>query len=104
MGTGIVSVRQASWRVPAGASPAQVRRSGRLVVSVAWWKVTTTAKRTQRLCGVIIVRYADDVVLGFEHETDARRFLGTMKARLEKFSLALHPDKTRDDWGRKVPQ
>ena len=29
-----------------------VRRSGRLVVSVAWWKVTTTAKRTQRLCGV----------------------------------------------------
>ena len=49
---GILSVRQASWRVPAGASPAQVRRSGRLVVSVAWWKVTTTAKRTQRLCGV----------------------------------------------------
>jgi hypothetical protein len=49
---GMLSVRQASWRVPAGASPAQVRRSGRLVVSVAWWKVTTTAKRTQRLCGV----------------------------------------------------
>ena len=52
VGIGILSVRQASWRVPAGASPAQVRRSGRLVVSVAWWKVTTTAKRTQRLCGV----------------------------------------------------
>jgi hypothetical protein len=48
---GIMSVRQASWRVPAGASPAQVRHSSRLVVSVAWWKVTTT-KRTQRLCGV----------------------------------------------------
>ena len=44
---------------------------------------------------MIIVRYADDVVLGFEHETDARRFLGAMKGRLEKFSLALHPDKTR---------
>ena len=49
---GILSVRQASWRVPAGASPVQVRCSSRLVVSVAWWKVTTTAKRTQRLCGV----------------------------------------------------
>ncbi len=43
-GIGIVSVRQASWRVPAGASPAQVRRSGGLVVSVAWWKATTTAR------------------------------------------------------------
>jgi hypothetical protein len=41
-----------SWRDPAGASPAQVRRSSRLVVSVAWWKATTTAKRTQQLCGV----------------------------------------------------
>ena len=44
---------------------------------------------------MIIVRYADDVVLGFEHEAEARRFLGAMKERLEKFSLALHPDKTR---------
>ena len=44
---------------------------------------------------MIMVRYADDVVLGFEHEADARRFLGAMQARLEKFSLALHPDKTR---------
>ena len=33
-------------------SAAQVGRSSRLVVSVAWWKATTTAKRTQRLCGV----------------------------------------------------
>ena len=40
---------------------------------------------------MIMVRYADDVVLGFEHEADARRFLGAMQARLEKFSLALHP-------------
>jgi hypothetical protein len=51
-GMGIMSVRQGSWRVPAGASPAQVRLSSRLVVSVAWWEVTTTAKRTQQLCGV----------------------------------------------------
>ena len=47
-----LSVRQVSWRVPTGGSPVQVRSSSRLVVSVAWWKATTTTKRTQRLCGV----------------------------------------------------
>src|ERR1700730_9926153 len=41
-----------SWRDPAGESPAQVRCSARLVVSVALWKATTTAKRTQQSCGV----------------------------------------------------
>ncbi|MEH2472640.1 RNA-directed DNA polymerase [Nitrobacteraceae bacterium AZCC 2161] len=44
---------------------------------------------------MVIVRYADDVVVGFEHEGDARRFLDAMRARLEKFMLSLHPDKTR---------
>ena len=44
---------------------------------------------------VIIVRYADDVIVGFEHEDDARRFLDAMRARLEEFALSLHPDKTR---------
>jgi group II intron reverse transcriptase/maturase len=44
---------------------------------------------------MIIVRYADDVVVGFEHEDDARRFLDAMRARLEEFELSLHPDKTR---------
>ena len=43
----------------------------------------------------VIVRYADDVVIGFEHEGDARRFLDAMRARLEGFMLSLHPDKTR---------
>jgi RNA-directed DNA polymerase len=44
---------------------------------------------------MVIVRYADDVVVGFEHEDDARRFLDVMRARLEEFMLSLHPDKTR---------
>ncbi|WP_352858510.1 reverse transcriptase domain-containing protein [Mesorhizobium sp. M0142] len=44
---------------------------------------------------MIIVRYADDVIVGFEHEGDARRFLDAMRARLEEFMLSLHPDKTR---------
>jgi len=44
---------------------------------------------------MIIVRYADDVVVGFEHEGDARRFLDAIRARFGEFMLLLHPDKTR---------
>ncbi len=44
---------------------------------------------------MIIVRYADDIIVGFEHEGDARRFQDAMRERLEKFTLSLHPDKTR---------
>ena len=44
---------------------------------------------------VIIVRYADDLVMGFQHRVDALRFLREFKERLEKFGLELHPDKTR---------
>lgn len=44
---------------------------------------------------VIVVRYADDFVLGFEHRADAERFLGALHERLGKFGLELHPDKTR---------
>jgi len=44
---------------------------------------------------VIIVRYADDFIVGFEHESDARRFWIAVRDRLEEFSLSLHPDKTR---------
>jgi len=44
---------------------------------------------------VIVVRYADDFVVGFQHESDARRFWTELEARLERFGLALHPEKTR---------
>jgi len=44
---------------------------------------------------MIILRYADDTVVGFEQETDARRFLDMMRTRLEEFALSLHPEKTR---------
>jgi group II intron reverse transcriptase/maturase len=44
---------------------------------------------------VIIVRYADDLVVGFQHRTDAERFLKEFRERLAKFGLELHPDKTR---------
>lgn len=44
---------------------------------------------------MLIVRYADDFVVGFRRESDAHRFLAELKDRLEKFRLILHPDKTR---------
>src|SRR5262245_40997211 len=44
---------------------------------------------------VIVVRYADDLVVGFEHRTEADRFLTEFRERLAKFGLELHADKTR---------
>ena len=44
---------------------------------------------------LIIVRYADDAVLGFEHAAEAKRFLEELRLRFAEFSLSLHPDKTR---------
>jgi group II intron reverse transcriptase/maturase len=54
-----------------------------------WW-------RRRRAHGdVIIVRFADDFIVGFEHEQDARRFQAELGQRLAGFGLELHPDKTR---------
>ena len=52
-------------------------------------------RRREATGDMIIVRYADDIVVGFEHEADARRFWDAMRERLEEFALSLHPDKTR---------
>jgi RNA-directed DNA polymerase len=52
-------------------------------------------RRHEATGDMVIVRYADDIVVGFEHEADARRFWDAMRKRLEEFSLSLHPDKTR---------
>jgi RNA-directed DNA polymerase len=52
-------------------------------------------RRREATGGMIIVRYADDLVVGFEHEHDARRFWDTMRERFKEFALTLHPDKTR---------
>ena len=41
------------------------------------------------------MRYADDVVVGFQHEADAQRFWDAMCSRLAEFALSLHPEKTR---------
>jgi RNA-directed DNA polymerase len=51
--------------------------------------------RRQAQGDVIIVRYADDIIVGFQYETEARRFWAEISRRLAKFGLELHPEKTR---------
>lgn len=52
-------------------------------------------RRHEATGDMIIVRYADDFIVGFQHEADARRFLDMMRERLQEFALSLHPEKTR---------
>jgi group II intron reverse transcriptase/maturase len=54
----------------------------------AWRKKVATGT-------VVVVRYADDLVLGFENRAEADRFLAEFRERLAKFGLELHADKTR---------
>ena len=52
-------------------------------------------RRREATGDMIIVRYADDFIVGFQHEADGRRFLDEMRKRLQEFALSLHPEKTR---------
>jgi len=54
-----------------------------------WWR------RRYAHGDVVIVRFADDITVGFEHRNDAERFLSELRERFAKFGLELHPDKTR---------
>ncbi len=62
-----------------------------------WWR------RRHARGDVIIVRFADDITIGFEYEEDAQRFLTALRERFAKFGLELHPDKTRlIEFGRRA--
>ena len=52
-------------------------------------------RRKKAVGDVIIVRYADDAVLGFQYRKEAARFLEELRERLARFGLELHPEKTR---------
>jgi group II intron reverse transcriptase/maturase len=54
-----------------------------------WWR------KAHARGNVIIVRFADDFITGFQYQDDAERFLGELRGRLAEFALELHPDKTR---------
>ncbi len=54
-----------------------------------WWR------KRQARGDVIIVRFADDFIVGFEYREDAELFLAGLRERFAKFGLELHPDKTR---------
>ncbi len=57
------------------------------------WVQVWRKKRAQG--NVIVVRFADDAIVGFEFKTDAERFWEELKERMAKFCLELHPEKTR---------
>ena len=64
-----------------------------------WWR------KRNALGDMIIVRFADDFVVGFEHQRDARQFLTDLRERFAKFALELHPGKTRlIEFGRHAPR
>ena len=52
-------------------------------------------RQTQAQGDVVVVRFADDFVVGFQYRHEAERFLAELRARFAKFGLALHPTKTR---------
>src|SRR5207253_2469268 len=54
---------------------------------------------------VVVIRFADDTIAGFQYQTDADHFLENLRERLGKFGLELHPDKTRRiEFGRFAEQ
>src|SRR5437588_1739658 len=62
-------------------------------------------RRREATGDMIIVRYADDFIVGFQHESDARCFLDALRQRLAEFALSLHPEKTRlIEFGRSAGQ
>ncbi len=52
-------------------------------------------RRTEARGDVVIVRYLDDFIVGFQHRKDAEQFLSVLRERLGQFGLTLHPTKTR---------
>ena len=56
---------------------------------------TQSWRRKQAHGDVIVVRFADDIVVGFQEGSDAKRFWAELTGRMRRFGLELHPEKTR---------
>ena len=79
---------------PQGSVVSPLLANGYLHYVLDQW-VVRTWRPTETRGEMIIVRYADDFVLGFQYRDDAERFLAALRARFAQFGLELHPDKTR---------
>ena len=78
---------------PQGGSASPLLANIYLHYAFDLWVQTWRQKRAHG--DVIVVRYADDIVVGFQSEADAERFRAELAERFRKFQLELHPDKTR---------
>jgi group II intron reverse transcriptase/maturase len=87
-----------AWRavekgVPQGGSVSPLLANIYLHYVLDMWVEDWRRKRAQG--DLIVVRYADDFVVGFQKREEAEAFRAELEERLQKFGLALHPDKTR---------
>jgi hypothetical protein len=57
--------------------------------------LTGDNRASSTVSGDAIIRYADDTIVGFQHEHEAKAFLHDLQERMREFELALHPAKTR---------
>src|SRR5213594_1122896 len=93
---GVLEDGKRTWReegTPQGASVSPLLANVYLHYVFDLW--VRRWRRTQAHGDVIVVRFADDFIVGFQHRADAERFLAELRERFAKFGLELHPEKTR---------
>ena len=93
---GVLEDGKRTWReegTPQGASVSPLLANVYLHYVFDLW--VQRWRKTQAHGDVIVVRFADDFIVGFQHRAEAERFLAELRERVAKFGLELHPEKTR---------
>jgi RNA-directed DNA polymerase len=96
LGAGVIE--DGIWSETAGRSPQGASVSPLLAnvyLHYVFDRWVPQSRRTQARGDMIVSRFADDFVVGFEHIGDAKQFLRELRERFAKFNLELHPKKTR---------